>query len=158
FPTVAEIAGAKLNDAVKRQVEGRGLVPLLRDPKAEWPDRLLFTHIGRRPKGAKPADYKDAPCNVGSPRRHLVCDAQDRSKRWQLFDVKADPGEKTDVAGQHPEVVKELDEAYDRWWESVQPGLVNEDAAAKPKVSPFQELYKKQFGNKEKKPAKPNFV
>jgi arylsulfatase A-like enzyme len=149
FPTVAEIAGAKLSDAVKRQVEGRSLVPLLRDPKVEWPDRMLFTHIGRWPKGAKPADYKYAHCSVRSPRWHLVCDTNDRTKQWQLFDVKADPGEKTDLSGKHPEVVKELDEAYDKWWESVQPGLVNEDTVG-PKVSPFKELYEKQFGRKER--------
>jgi arylsulfatase len=149
FPTVAEIAGAKLSDAVKRQVEGQSLVPLLRDPKADWPDRILFTHIGRWPKGAKPAEYKYAHCSVRSPRWHLVCDTKDRSKQWQLFDVKAEPGEKTDVSAKHPEVVKELNEAYDRWWESVQAGLVNEDAVG-PKVSPFKELYEKQFGPKEK--------
>jgi arylsulfatase len=149
FPTVAEIAGAKLSDAVKRQVEGRSLVPLLRDPRAAWPDRILFTHIGRWPKGMKPADYKYARCSVRSPRWHLVCDPRDRTKQWQLFDVKADPGEKTDVSGQHPDVVRELDTAYDRWWESVQPGLVNEDAVG-PKVGPFKELYERQFGRKEK--------
>ena len=149
FPTVAEIAGAKLTDEVKAQVEGRSLVPLLRDPKAEWPDRILFTHVGRWPKGAKPADHKYAHCSVRSPRWHLVCDTRDGTKQWQLFDVKADPGEKTDVAAKHPEVVKELDAAYDKWWDAVQPGLVNEDAVG-PKVNPFKELYEKQFGGKSK--------
>jgi arylsulfatase A-like enzyme len=156
FPTVAELAGAKLGDEVRKQVEGRSLVPLLRDPKAEWPDRLLFTHIGRWPKGAKPTDYKYAHCSVRGPRWHLVCDTKDGAKRWQLFDVKADPGEKTDVSAGHPEVVEELDAAYDRWWDAVQPGLVNEDAVG-PKVNPFKELYEKQFGGpqapkEEKKP------
>jgi arylsulfatase len=149
FPTLAEIGGAKLTDEVKAQVEGQSLVPLLRDPKAEWPDRILFTHVGRWPKGAKPADHKYAHCSVRSPRWHLVCDTRDSTKRWQLFDVKADPGEKTDVADKHTEVVKELDAAYDRWWDAVQPGMVNEDAIG-PKVNPFKELYEKQFGGKPK--------
>ncbi len=151
FPTLAEIAGTQLTDEVKRQVEGRSLVPLLRDPKAAWPDRVLFTHIGRWPKGAKPADSKYAQCSVRAPRWHLVCDARDGKKAWQLFDVKADPGEKTNVADQHPDVVKELDAAYDQWWESVQPGLVNEDAVG-PKINPFNELYWKQFGGGPEKP------
>ncbi|MBY0527523.1 MAG: hypothetical protein K2R98_29270 [Gemmataceae bacterium] len=59
--------------------------------------------------------------------------------------MKADPGEKNDVAAKHPEVVKELDAAYDKWWDSVQSGMVNEDAIG-PKVNPFKELYEKQFG------------
>ena len=45
----------------------------------------------------------------------------------------------------HPDVVKELDAAYDKWWDSVQPQLVNENAVG-PKVNPFKELYWKQFG------------
>jgi arylsulfatase A-like enzyme len=145
FPTIAEIVGAKLTDEVKSQVEGRSLVPLLRDPKADWPDRILFTHVGRWPKGANPTDHKYAHCSVRSPRWHLVSDAKDGKKQWQLFDVKADLGEQTDVAAKHPEVVKELDAAYDKWWDSVLPGMVNENAVA-PKVNPFRELYEKQFG------------
>ena len=33
FPTLAEISGAKLTDDVKRQVEGRSLLPLLKNPE-----------------------------------------------------------------------------------------------------------------------------
>ena len=62
-----------------------------------------------------------------------------------MFDVRADPGEKHDVAPEHPEVVKKLDTAYDKWWGSVQPQLVNENAVG-PKVNPFKALYWKQFG------------
>ncbi|MBI3461603.1 MAG: arylsulfatase [Planctomycetes bacterium] len=145
FPTVAEIAGAKLSDAVKQQVEGRSLVPLLQDPDANWPDRILFTHVGRWPKGSPPAEHKYAHCSVRSARWHLVCDSKNGRKQWQLFDLSTDPGEKDDVAAQHPGVVAQLEKTYDEWWESVQPQLVNEDAVG-PKVNPFKELYWKQFG------------
>jgi arylsulfatase len=144
LPTLADIAGAKLTAEVKTQVEGRSLAPLLLDPKSDWPERILFTHVGRWPKGAKLAEFKYAHCSVRNPRWHMVCDTKDGKKRWELFDVKADPGEKTDVTDQHPDVVKELDTAYDRWWESVQPGMVNEDAVG-PKVNPYRELYEKQL-------------
>ena len=72
FPTLAELAGAKLTDEVKEQVDGRSLVPLLQNPKADWPDRTLFTHVGRWPKGAKVDDYKYAGCSVRVPRWRLV--------------------------------------------------------------------------------------
>lgn len=144
LPTLAEIAGAKLSEDVKVQVEGRSLVPLLENPKANWEDRVLFTHMGRWPKGAKVDDYKYAHCSVRNTRWHLVCDTAGK-KQWQLFDVQADPGEKTNVAEQHPDVVKMLDTAYDAWWASLPPLLVNEDAVG-PKVNPFKELYEKQFG------------
>ncbi|MBO9639876.1 MAG: arylsulfatase [Siphonobacter aquaeclarae] len=35
--------------------------------------------------------------------------------RWQLFDIETDRGETTDVAAQHPDIVKDLDAEYERW-------------------------------------------
>ncbi len=135
FPTLAELAGAPLTDKVRQQVEGRSLVPLLKNPNASWFDRILFTHVGRWELG-KVTGAKYRNCSVRNSRWHLVCASKTGEKEWQLFDVKADPGEKTDVVAQHPEVVQELDAAYDRWWNSVQPQLVNENAVG-PKVNPF---------------------
>jgi arylsulfatase A-like enzyme len=144
FPTIAELAGAKLSGQVRAQVEGRSLVPLLRKPEAARPDRVLFTHVGRWERG-KVARAKYRDCSVRNTHWHIVCVSKAGDKQWQLFDVKADPGETNDVATSHPDVVKELDAAYDNWWESVQPQLVNENAVG-PKVNPFKELYWKQFG------------
>jgi arylsulfatase A-like enzyme len=144
LPTLAQIAGAKLSDEVTKQVEGRSLVPLLENPSAEWAERTLFTHVGRWPKAAKPDDHKYAGCSVRTPRWHLVSVA--KAKKWELFDVTADPGEKTDVSAMHPEVVKKLDQEYDAWWGSLPPYLVNEDAVG-PKENPYRELYRKQFGD-----------
>jgi len=145
FPTIAELAGAKLGAPVAAQVEGRSLVPLLENPSAPWADRVLFTHLGRWPKGAEPGNAKFRMCSVRRPRWHLVSENGGKIPAWQLFDVQADYGEKNDVAMQNPEVVKELAAAYDQWWDSVQPMLVNENAVG-PRVNPFKELYWRQFG------------
>jgi arylsulfatase len=147
FPTLAEIAGAKLSDDVGTQVEGRGLVPLLQNPKAKWDDRTLFTHVGRWPKGANVNDHKYNGCSIRSTRWHLV--SAGKGKKWELFDVKADPGERTNVAENHTDVVKKLEAAYDVWWASLPPYLVNENAVG-PKVNPFKELYEKQSGGNPK--------
>ncbi len=144
FPTIAELAGARLSGPVQAQVEGRSLVPLLKNPNTPWPDRVLFTHVGRWERG-QAAQSKYRNCSARNSRWHLVCASESGDKAWQLFDVKSDPGEKSDVAASHPDVVKELDTAYDKWWDSVQPQLVNENAVG-PKVNPFKELYWKQFG------------
>jgi arylsulfatase len=144
FPTIAELAGAKLSREVQAQVEGRSLVPLLRNPNAPWPDRTLFTHVGRWESG-QAAQSKYRNCSVRNSRWHLVCVSKSGDKQWQLFEIKADPGEKNDVAASHPDVVKELDAAYDTWWGSVQPQLVNENSVG-PKLNPYKELYWKQFG------------
>ena len=137
LPTLAEITGAKLSDDVKKQVEGRSLLALLKNPKAEWADRTLVHHVGRWEKG-KAADAKYAKSAIQNSRFTLVGNTE-------LYDLKADPGETRNVIADHPEAVATLRAAYDQWWDEVQPLLVNEDVVA-PKMNPLKELYWKQFG------------
>ena len=145
FPTVAEIAGIAIPDAARGQVEGRSLVPLLKDPAAAWPDRMLFTHVGRWPKGADPNGSKFKACAVRNTRWALVSEKGASEPEWQLFDLASDPGQQTDVSEAHPEVVKELAAAFDRWWTECLPMMVNEQAHG-PRINPFQDRYYKQFG------------
>lgn len=145
FPTITELAGATVPEPAARQVEGRSLVPLLRNPSAAWPDRTLFTHVGRWAKGQDPREEKYRQCAVRTPRWTLVSDTGAEAPRWQLFDVTADPGQQTDVSAAHPDVVRDLAAAFDRWWEECQPLLVNEQAVG-PRINPFQEIYYRQFG------------
>jgi arylsulfatase len=144
FPTLAELAGAKLSETVKAQVEGRSLLPLLKNASAPWHDRVFVRHIGRWPKGVDPNTRKYTQVSVRNTRWHLVNDNMDNAKRWMLFDLQTDPGEKTDVAAAHPDVVKQLDAEYDEWWAEVLPMLINENAP-QPAVNPYHEEYWKQF-------------
>ena len=145
LPTLAEIAGVKLSGVVAQQVEGRSLVPLLKDPKTPWPDRTLVTHVGRWERG-RAAESKHLHCSIRNGQWQLVCDTKGGRQQWQLFDVKADPSETSDVAAAHPDVVKQLDTAYDQWWAATLPGLENENAVG-PRENPFKELYGQQFGS-----------
>ncbi len=145
FPTLAEIAGVTLTPAVRAQVEGRSLMPLLTHTGASWPERTLFTHLGRWSKGSDPGLAKFRNCSVREPRWHLVSIDGGTDPAWQLFDMANDRGEQRDVAKEHPDVVRRLAAAYDAWWKSVQPKLVNENATG-PRLNPFAELYWKQFG------------
>lgn len=148
FPTLAEIAGAKLSDEIKSQIEGRSLVPLLKDPQAPWADRSLVTHVGRWPKGEDPAKWKYSNCSLRTPQWHLVSVARPGEEQWQLFDVSQDYAEKNNVAADHPQVVVDLEKSYNAWWDSVQPQLINEKAVG-PKENPYKELFVKQFGSKQ---------
>jgi arylsulfatase len=82
---------------------------------------------------------------VRNGRYCLVCDTRDGSKKWELFDLQADPGEKHNVATAHREILSQMEKAYDQWWQSILPCLENENAVG-PSVNPFKELYWKQFG------------
>ena len=136
FPTFAELAGA----AVGPGLDGRSLMPLLRDPKAAWPDRYLFTHLGRWPAGGAAA-AKYAGCRVRNARYSMV--SRGPGRNWELFDLASDPGESRPVVDAG--VSGPMEAAYDAWWSSVQPGLANESAVA-PRVAPYKLAYWKQFG------------
>ncbi|MBN2449255.1 MAG: arylsulfatase [Lentisphaeria bacterium] len=142
FPTFAELAGASLPAEAKRQIEGFSLLPLLQDPAAPWHDqRALVTHVGRWKPGTPPEKF--GRCSVRRRQYLLV-----RSNTgWSLHDLKADPGEKTDLAPTHPDIVADLAATYDDWWNETLPQLDNEEAFRNaPALNPFKEAYWRQYG------------
>jgi len=147
FPTLAEITGAALTDAAKRQIEGRSLMPLLQNPDTDWPDRYLVTHLGRWPKGTDPNACKFSMAAVRNTRWAMVSENGGGEPRWQLFDLTKDYSQKNDVAARNPEVMQELASAFDKWWEECLPLMVNEKAIG-PKLNPFAVRYWEQFGGK----------
>ncbi|MBL8855033.1 MAG: sulfatase-like hydrolase/transferase [Planctomycetaceae bacterium] len=145
FPTLAELAGVEIHEDVRRQVEGRSLVPLLQDPKQTFPDRFLVTHVGRWPKFAAPDQFKYRGAAIRNTRWSLVSAQGAAQPQWELFDLQTDFGQQTNVAGEHPEVVEELSDEFERWWAGVQSGLCNE-AVVGPDLNPFAVRYWRQFG------------
>jgi arylsulfatase A-like enzyme len=143
LPTLCEFAKVDIPADIAAKVEGRSLVPLLRDEKAPWPDRPLFTHLGRWDRG-KQAENAYRQCRIREGKWSLV-NVKNSPTTWELYDVAVDPGEKNDAAKQHPDVVARLAAEYDRWWRSVQPDLVNENVDP-PAANPFKVAYEQQFG------------
>jgi arylsulfatase A-like enzyme len=140
YKTFSELAGAKLPQKMQ-ELEGRSLLPLLEDPRAEWADRIMVSPSGRWAAGKR-------------ERAKFVKSAV-RTQRWRfvenrdLYDISKDPGEKTNVATQYPEVVENLRAAYDDWWESAKPLMVNEGLpTVKPEDQPFALLYAKKLKEK----------
>lgn len=144
FPTLAELAGARIPEGL--QLDGRSLVPLLKDARAPWEDRIVFTHVGRWNTG-EAAAAKYLRCSMRTARYSMVSSGGNggTAKKWELYDIQADPGEKTNIAEKHPDVVSRLDAAYDRWWDEILPKLENENAVP-PAVAPYKALYWKQYG------------
>jgi arylsulfatase len=133
YKTFTELAGASLPDQMQ-SLDGRSLLPLLEDPAADWPDRNLFIHCGRWESGKRDeAIYED--CAVRTTRWRFV-------NNKELYDISKDPGETTNVASSHPEVIAELRKSYDKWWESVLPLMVNEGL---PEIAPKNASLAKQY-------------
>ena len=136
YPTLVDLAGAT---SPEKQVAGRSLLPLLKDPKSAWPDRYLFTQKARWPTGSEPNKHQWNNFAVRSHQYRLV----DK----QLFDMLKDPGQKNDIANQHPNIVKEMHVAYDKFWKEARPLMVNETAPMSP-TQPYRVDHQKQLAGK----------
>jgi arylsulfatase len=152
YPTFCQLAGAEL-PAGKLQPNGRSLVPLLENPQTDWPERKLFIHCGRWGQGRTSLATREASkyhgVAVRTPRWRLVFEVVDGQPVTTLSDISVDPGETTNVAEQHPEVVQELKSAFDQWWDFTGPYLINEGLPNKPpEQQPLTVLYEKQMREK----------
>ena len=133
LPTLAKLAGAEIPS---KQVEGRDLMPLLKNPKVEWDDRYVFTHVGRWKRFTDPELAKFKQCAVRNERFRF-------ENNRQLFDLQADPGQKINVVEDYPEVVEKMQKAYDKWWAETVPLMVNEKAEFDG-PHPYIDAYNKQ--------------
>ncbi len=143
FPTLAEIAGATVPTGL--DLDGRSLVPLIKDPNATWPDRKTFFHVGRWAKTGAPRNFGkgDPDPDHAKYKNYAV-----RSEKWrlvndELYNIEQDPGEENNVAAEYPEVTHEMRSAFDAWWDEVRPLMVNEDASLDV-AKPFRDQFYKQ--------------
>ncbi|HSH95537.1 MAG TPA: sulfatase-like hydrolase/transferase, partial [Roseimicrobium sp.] len=112
FPTIAEIAGAKVPDDLK--LDGRSLVPLLKDSHAPWSDRFVFIHTENWNGKAEAQKLKGYA--VRNNQFRLI-------DGGRLYDIKADRGQIRNVIDEHPELAAKMRAAYDKWWDEVLPAL-----------------------------------
>jgi arylsulfatase A-like enzyme len=145
FPTLAQIAGITLSTQLQQQIDGRSLMPVLKNPDADWPDRHLITHVGRWPKSADPNTSKFHNAAIRNTRWSLVSEDGGSEPNWQLFDLTEDAGQKNDVAAKHPELIRDMGKVFDTWWDECLPLMVNEKAVG-PKHNSFAVRYWEQFG------------
>jgi len=143
FPTFAELAGAKIPPDLAAKLEGFSVAPLLKDPAAPWHDeRILLTHVGRWANGAPPDKY--GQCSLRY-QRYLLYRLSDQSS-WELYDLKADPGEEHNLVSSNRELLTKLNAAYDVWWTKTLPLLENEQAyKTAPRMNPFKAMYWRQY-------------
>ena len=105
LPTLIELCGLPRPAGVK--FDGASLVPLLRDARADWPDRVLVTDSQRI---EQPQKWRQSA--VMTDRWRLIAGKE-------LYEIHADPGQRNDVSAKNPEVVQKLRQAYEDWWADV---------------------------------------
>jgi arylsulfatase len=103
LPTLIDLCSLK----TKARFDGKSLAPLLTG-KGSLGDRMMVVQYGQIPK-----KYEST---VIWGKYRLV-------NGTELYDIKADPGQKTDIATGNADVARRMKEHYDKWWASVEPGL-----------------------------------
>ena len=86
LPTLCELAGVPADTG--KPLDGASLAPLLFGRNVEWPDRILINQWQAR---------------ISARSQRFRLDHQGK-----LYDMAEDPGQKTDVRKQHPELAQQL--------------------------------------------------
>ena len=106
MPTLLDLCGVEV--PAGRTFHGQSLAPLLRGADdATWADRVNVCDTQRV---ADPVKWRKSAVMKGKWR---LIDGR------ALYDLGADPGQRQDIAAEHPDTVAELRAAYDEWWELV---------------------------------------
>jgi len=102
YATAAALAGTPLPP----HCEGKNLIPLLRGEVDPDPDEIRFwnTHGSR----------------IARWQQWRIVQFMDETT-WRLFDIEADPGETTNLADAHPDVVESIAARYDAWMSEMPP-------------------------------------
>ena len=111
LPTLLELAAVPLQNG--QPLDGVSLVPLLQRKASSWPNRTLFEITGRGGKDGTP--IPEYPGTARTETHRWVHDG----KQAMLFDLRHDPGEKTNLAEQQPGLASEMEKAYKAWFQEV---------------------------------------
>ncbi|MCM8532730.1 MAG: arylsulfatase [Lentisphaeraceae bacterium] len=110
LPTLVELCGIKpIEESYK--LDGKSLVPLMKNPQANWPDRTIITDSQRV---RDPIKWKS--CSTMTQKWRLI----DGKK---LYDITKDPAQSKDLSKEFPEVVSKLRADYEAWWTDISPAF-----------------------------------
>jgi len=106
LPTLLELCA--IQPPADLKFDGKSLVPLLKNPGTpDWPERTLVVENQRV---VDPVKWRNT--SVMTDRWRLI-------DNLELYDIHTDPGQKTNLIEQHPEVAAKLSGFYDDWWSDV---------------------------------------
>jgi len=153
LPTFAEIANIDISDIP--DIDGKSFYPFLMNDSTHSEDRFRFFHGGRWPLNPENISGQDGTDRwvgteeTSNPDNSKYKKFAVRNERYrfvnnsELYDLSHDPGETSNIAEEHPELIAEMRAAYDAWWMEVRPLMVNENAPLADE-KPFWVEYQKQ--------------
>ena len=107
------LAAAGVTAPLEKKLDGVNLLPYLQAGNAERPHDVLFWRFGAQ-MAVRSGDWKITRA-VGQPGLERRRKRVRGPVNGQLFNLAQDIGESKDLAAEHPEKVKELMEAWEKW-------------------------------------------
>jgi len=114
------------------QLDGVSLAPLLNGSASNWPDRTLFFQQTRPDPSGIDEPRLFTNCAARSQRYKIVMTAANPRETYtkaigpdetELYDIEKDPGETTNIARSHPEIVNRMRGEYEAWFGDVTKGI-----------------------------------
>jgi len=102
LPTIADLCGVPVGKTLP--LDGKSVKPLMEGQSEGWQDRMIFTF---------PALKKLTPQSPGAVRTQRWRAIKSKGN-WKLYDIMADPEQKTNIANQHPGILTKLSAAYEK--------------------------------------------
>lgn len=111
-PTLVDLCGLELKEDLK--FDGKSLKPLMDGKNEGFVDRVVITNSQRI---EVPEPWRRTAFMKGNWR--LI-------NGTELYDLSTDPEQRTNVAEQFPEKVKEFKQEYDAWWNEISPSYADQ--------------------------------
>ncbi len=114
-PTLLDACRVACPDKVK--FDGRSFLPLVEGKASALPDRTLFFqwHRGDAPVRYRSFSARSDRYKLVQPKGNTPEDADPAQLKFELYDMRSDPLEMTDIAAEKPQIVTELRGQYEAW-------------------------------------------
>jgi hypothetical protein len=100
---------------------------LLEGDDKDWPERIIFTQnsiddTNRYPGAVRTPKYRLVRKIPGPQAGTGAVNNDENALPWELYDMQNDPAEENNIAEKQPELVLELSQLYENWFDEVSSG------------------------------------
>ena len=125
LPTLAEICGLQLPE--DRKIDGRSLLPLLKEEPSGWEDRALFFYWTRK----YPEKYNGMAIQKGKDKLVAYTNYDAPLDDFELYDILQDPFEKRNVIRENRDLGASLKQEMDKWHKEL---IASENILTPPRI------------------------
>lgn len=125
YPTFLEMTNIPVLES--KSLDGKSLVPLLKDPQSKLESRSLFWHFPaylQKYQGMQ-QQFRTTPVSVIRQGDWKLLEFFEDGHQ-ELYNTRLDIGESKELSGSHPDKVQELSQALHRWQKLVQAAIPTE--------------------------------